>query len=77
MAPSATTNVNGGDGVPFFLPPLHDHCVDNYRPMRVICIGAGMSGILAAIRLPQRVPNLEFVVYEKNEDVGGTWFENT
>lgn len=58
------------------LPPLLDHCIDDYRRMTVIVIGAGMSGMLATIRLPQRIPNLDLTVYEKNEEVGGTWWEN-
>lgn len=41
----------------------------------VAIVGAGMSGILAAHRLAQA--GIEFTVFEKNEDVGGTWFENT
>ena len=41
----------------------------------VAIIGAGMSGILAALRLQQA--GVPFVVLEKNDDVGGTWFENT
>src|SRR5205823_5834691 len=41
---------------------------------KVLVIGAGMSGVLAAHRLQQA--GLDFVVIEKNEDVGGTWFEN-
>src|SRR5215469_4809696 len=43
---------------------------------RVIVIGAGMAGILAAIKLRQAgFTNL--AVYEKAERVGGTWRENT
>ncbi len=42
---------------------------------RVAIIGAGMSGILAGIRLKQA--GVPFVIIEKNADVGGTWFENT
>ena len=42
---------------------------------RVLIIGAGMSGLLAAIRLGQA--GIPFVIVDKNEDVGGTWFENT
>ncbi|MBX3482394.1 MAG: NAD(P)/FAD-dependent oxidoreductase [Phenylobacterium sp.] len=38
-------------------------------------IGAGMSGVLAAIRLRQQ--GLDFVVFEKANRVGGTWRENT
>ncbi len=61
-------------------PPSHvrvePRCIDEYRPLRVVVVGAGISGILAAIRLPQRIPNLSLQVYEKNADVGGTRFEN-
>lgn len=39
-------------------------------------IGAGISGILAAIRFTRRIPNLDLVVYDKNPEVGGTWYEN-
>jgi 4-hydroxyacetophenone monooxygenase len=43
-------------------------------PMSVVIVGAGISGIAAAIRLEQaRVP---YVVLEKNTEVGGTWFNN-
>ena len=42
---------------------------------RVVIIGAGMSGLLAAHRLQQA--GVPFVILEKNDDVGGTWLENT
>jgi len=45
------------------------------RPFRVVVIGAGMSGLVAAHRLHQA--GLDVVVLEKNHDVGGTWLENT
>ncbi len=41
----------------------------------VLVIGAGMSGVLAAIRLQQA--GMPYTVIEKNEAVGGTWQENT
>jgi 4-hydroxyacetophenone monooxygenase len=41
---------------------------------KVVVIGAGISGILAAIKLKQA--GVSFSVYEKNPSVGGTWFEN-
>jgi 4-hydroxyacetophenone monooxygenase len=44
------------------------------RDFHVVVIGAGMSGLLAAIRL--REAGISFTVVEKNADVGGTWFEN-
>jgi 4-hydroxyacetophenone monooxygenase len=42
--------------------------------MKVVIIGAGLSGILSAIRLQQA--GVPFEIVEKNPDVGGTWFEN-
>jgi cation diffusion facilitator CzcD-associated flavoprotein CzcO len=44
--------------------------------LRTIIIGAGMAGLLAAIRLRQR-GETNFAVYEKGSSVGGTWRENT
>jgi 4-hydroxyacetophenone monooxygenase len=45
------------------------------RDFRVAIIGAGMSGIAVAHRLAQA--GVPFVIFEKNDDVGGTWWENT
>lgn len=56
---------------------LDDVAIDQPRPLKVICIGAGFSGILTAIRFPQKIPNLELIIYEKNADIGGTWYEKT
>jgi len=44
--------------------------------VRVIVIGAGMAGILTAIRLREYVYE-NFVIYEKSDRLGGTWRENT
>ncbi len=40
----------------------------------VAVIGAGMSGILAGIRLGEA--GIPYVIIEKNAGVGGTWYEN-
>jgi 4-hydroxyacetophenone monooxygenase len=42
---------------------------------RVAIIGAGLGGLCAAIRLEQA--GIPYTVFDKNADVGGTWFENT
>jgi len=47
----------------------------NGRDFKVAIIGAGMSGILAGIRLNQA--GVPFTILEKNDGVGGTWLENT
>ncbi|MDE0952371.1 MAG: NAD(P)/FAD-dependent oxidoreductase [Halioglobus sp.] len=48
--------------------------VDKRAQHKVLVIGGGMSGVLAAYRLQEaRIP---FVVIEKNASVGGTWYEN-
>ncbi len=45
-------------------------------PLRFAVIGAGMAGVLSAIRLRETGYD-DFVVYEKGDCVGGTWRENT
>ncbi len=45
------------------------------QDFKVIVIGAGLGGLCAAIRLKQL--GIPFAVLEKNDDVGGTWLENT
>lgn len=40
----------------------------------VVIIGAGMSGVCAAIRLKEA--GLPFTIIEKNPAVGGSWYEN-
>jgi cation diffusion facilitator CzcD-associated flavoprotein CzcO len=44
--------------------------------MRVLIVGAGMSGILSAIKL-REAGFADVVIYEKADRLGGTWRENT
>ncbi|EFW99731.1 monooxygenase-like protein [Grosmannia clavigera kw1407] len=55
---------------------IKDEPVENLRPLKVRVIGAGFSGILAAIRIPQKLRNVDLVVYEKNAGLGGVWWLN-
>ncbi|KAF2659355.1 FAD/NAD(P)-binding domain-containing protein [Lophiostoma macrostomum CBS 122681] len=73
--PSIDTNgsTNGTVRSPFV---LRDAPVENLRPLKVIVIGAGYSGVYCGIRIPERLRNVELVVYEKNDGIGGTWWEN-
>ena len=43
---------------------------------RIAIIGAGMAGILSAIRL-REVGLSDLAIYEKGDGLGGTWRENT
>ncbi|GAA3733915.1 NAD(P)/FAD-dependent oxidoreductase [Leifsonia bigeumensis] len=45
------------------------------KPLRVLVIGAGMSGIACSHRLAQA--GIEHEVFERGDDVGGVWRENT
>jgi 4-hydroxyacetophenone monooxygenase len=73
---------------PFLMEELQMSGVDPKQPdwsapklkaaaakLPVVVIGAGMSGLLAGIRLQQA--GIPFTIVEKNADVGGTWFENS
>ncbi|OJJ05818.1 hypothetical protein ASPVEDRAFT_87153 [Aspergillus versicolor CBS 583.65] len=48
------------------------------RRLRVVCIGAGFSGLIMAYKLKHERPLnfVDFTIYEKNPEVGGTWYEN-
>ena len=48
------------------------------RPLRIVCIGAGYSGLMMAIIVEQKMKDrdVDFRVYEMNEDLGGTWLVN-
>lgn len=48
------------------------------RRLRVVCIGAGFSGLTLAYKLQHERPldYVDWVIYEKNPEVGGAWWEN-
>ncbi|KAI4937933.1 hypothetical protein J4E85_000370 [Alternaria conjuncta] len=50
--------------------------IDHVRRLRVAVIGAGLAGINAGILLPAKVPGIDLTIFEKNNDVSGTWLEN-
>lgn len=68
---SKTANGVDNDAVPQW--SVHDSPIENQRPIKVIVIGCGYSGIYIGIRLPERLRNCELVIYEKNKGVGGAW----
>ncbi|KAI1771744.1 hypothetical protein F4818DRAFT_202668 [Hypoxylon cercidicola] len=60
---------------PYVVP---DTLLGYRRPIKVIVIGFGISGInLSYILGKQKNSNITLQFYEKNPELGGTWFENT
>ena len=66
-------NFDGGDSrrLTWGTPPPPDAL----RDFRVGIIGAGFGGLCAAVRLQQL--GIPYTIFEKNDDVGGTWYENS
>ncbi|KAL4733923.1 hypothetical protein BDV11DRAFT_213295 [Aspergillus similis] len=74
--PTMTTETNSKSTArPAF--QIEEHPIDQVRPIKVGVIGGGLSGITAGILLPAKLPGLDLRIYDKNADLGGTWFENT
>lgn len=46
------------------------------RPIKVIAIGAGISGICLAHEVQNNGQMIDLTIYEMGSDVGGTWFWN-
>ncbi|KAJ5781044.1 hypothetical protein N7457_006204 [Penicillium paradoxum] len=52
-----------------------DEYIGEAKPIKIIVIGAGISGIAFAYKV-KALQNVEYVIYEKNAEVGGTWLES-
>ncbi|KAF9057792.1 hypothetical protein BJ165DRAFT_77572 [Panaeolus papilionaceus] len=68
---TSTSIAQDSNANPRLAKPLNDE-----RFVRVVCIGAGVSGLVLAYKMRRSFKNFELVIYEKNSDVGGTWLEN-
>lgn len=55
---------------------VQDAPIGTAKHVRIVGIGAGASGINMIRTVRKNLTNYEHVVYEKNEKVGGTWYEN-
>jgi hydroxyversicolorone monooxygenase len=77
MAPDLNA-VAGGERFDYSAPGSSGYSIDqnityndpSNRKLRVLTIGAGVTGILMAYRIQKDTPNVEHVIYEKNADVG-------
>lgn len=79
------------------MDPKAEEAIHHEREIRVICVGAGASGLCLAYKLQRSFRRFELTVsildlpwytlwrvlltgvqiYEKNEEISGTWYENT
>lgn len=48
--------------------PIHQE-----RHVKIICVGAGASGLLFAYKMQRHFQNFTLTIYEKNSEVSGTW----
>lgn len=75
-----TTEINSPDTrLPGSWIPAPDQPVFTPRKIRVVCVGAGFSGLLLAHKHKYQFDLSDMVdltIYEKNHDIGGTWLEN-
>lgn len=49
------------------------------RKLKIVCAGAGYSGLMLAHKIQHALKcedEIELVIHEKNDKVGGTWYEN-
>ncbi|KIW84799.1 hypothetical protein Z517_00187 [Fonsecaea pedrosoi CBS 271.37] len=72
------TSKNGAENGTKSAYQYSSHYMWKPRPIRIIVVGCGVSGIAAVKIFKERFPGkpVELVIYEKNAGVAGTWFEN-
>lgn len=59
--------------------PLLDQPLYKPRRLRVVCVGAGYSGLSLAYEAKHNKSLegcIDLTIYDKNDDIGGTWLEN-
>jgi hydroxyversicolorone monooxygenase len=64
---------NVGSGCTIPNQPINSH---GNRKIKVLGIGAGISGIMMAYKIQKQCTNVELKIVEKNPDIGGTWYNN-
>lgn len=46
---------------------IEEHAIDDTANLSATIVGAGITGITAAILLPKKVPGIQLVVYERGD----------
>ncbi|MCZ6502087.1 MAG: NAD(P)/FAD-dependent oxidoreductase, partial [Gammaproteobacteria bacterium] len=68
---AAELSLNGED--PYAPPGMGGLSTKAKSNFKIVVVGAGMSGLVAGIRLQQA--GIAFTIIERHPDVGGTWFQ--
>lgn len=55
---------------------ISEHPLFARRRLRVVCVGAGATGLQLAYKAERVLEEVDLQIYKKNADVGGTWLEN-
>lgn len=80
QGPSVTpaARVAKGETPPTWVP-VKEEPAFTPRKLKIICVGAGFSGLTLAHKIRHELQLedvVDYVIYEKNSEVGGTWTEN-
>ena len=62
----------------YFIPMVNRVLWESGNKVKVISIGCGFSGLTLAQKIQHKYKldhKIEHVIYEKNSEIGGTWFE--
>lgn len=73
VAIDSADHVSNNPDLEFEIPDLP---LGYARHLRIVCIGAGASGLCTAYQVRKHLRNVDLIIYEKNPVVGGTWYEN-
>lgn len=57
-------------------PKIPEYWHSQPMPVKIIHVGAGATGLCTAYKMQRQLSNYELVCYEKNSEIGGTWFES-
>ncbi|KAH9206284.1 flavin-binding monooxygenase-like protein [Leptodontidium sp. 2 PMI_412] len=55
---------------------IQEQPLGQLRPLRVIIFGAGVNGLNMLYTLRKEASGVDCVIFEKNPECGGTWYEN-
>ncbi len=51
---------------------VSEHPLFTRRPLKLVCVGAGATGLQIAHKVELCLKDVELVIYEKNSDLGGS-----